>query len=221
MTPEEVDIVFSGRARDRGALAGLISTSPAAGAGAACGRPAGQRARAATDVPVSRGSDVAAGGHVVMPKSAAAAGTVLSFPAGPGIVVVLLPSLLTRLAVGRTIPAPDTRHRRGPDRGRRHGDDRDVRFPAEGTGMPFPANPPSSRQVIVGPAGRSATPMHVAFHRGQRRSGPAAQPPGAPIHAAALLASPAASARFYEKRTLIRNFRQRRRALRQLLPVTG
>ena len=39
-----------------------------------------------------------------------------------------------------------------------------VRFPAEGFGTPFPTNPPSSRQVIVGgPYRYVRNPMYVAF----------------------------------------------------------
>jgi protein-S-isoprenylcysteine O-methyltransferase Ste14 len=39
-----------------------------------------------------------------------------------------------------------------------------VRFPAEGTGLPFPTNPPSSRKVIIGgPYRYVRNPMYVAF----------------------------------------------------------
>jgi protein-S-isoprenylcysteine O-methyltransferase Ste14 len=101
----------------------------------------------------------------VMPKWAAAIITVLSFPMGPGIVVVLLPWLITRWhhgalypvgvrALGVALIAVASLVMIAAF----------ARFPAEGGGTPFPTNPPSSDRVIVGgPYRYVRNPMYVAF----------------------------------------------------------
>ncbi len=110
-------------------------------------RLAERRVRASSPAPVSQANRGAASGPVVMPRWATILVTVLSFPAGPGLVVVLLPWLITHWQSGAAYPAAVraigvvliaaggimmvTAF---------------VRFPAEGTGTPFPTDPPSSRR---------------------------------------------------------------------------
>jgi hypothetical protein len=70
---------------------------------AAYDRLAEQRARAGTQVPVSP-ADAEAAPRATMPRWMAAVVTALSFPLGPGIVVVLVPWLITRWQAGAPYP---------------------------------------------------------------------------------------------------------------------
>jgi hypothetical protein len=67
-------------------------------------RLAEQRTRAGTPAPVSPADAEAASRRVTMPKWAAVVGTALSFPMGPGVLVVLLPWLITHWQAGAPYP---------------------------------------------------------------------------------------------------------------------
>jgi protein-S-isoprenylcysteine O-methyltransferase Ste14 len=105
-------------------------------------------------------------GHVVMPRWASAVITVLSFPAGPGIILVLFPWLITHFQTG-TPPWPLALRALGVALivlGVLVNLSTFVRFPAEGIGTPFPTNPPLSRKVMVGgPYRYVRNPMYVSY----------------------------------------------------------
>lgn len=82
-----------------------------------------------------------------------------------------------------------------------------VRFPAEGAGAPFPTNPPSSRQVIVGgPYRYVRNPMYVAFFLANVGQALLLSRPVLLIYAAALTLALIPFVRFYEEWTLARRF---------------
>jgi protein-S-isoprenylcysteine O-methyltransferase Ste14 len=156
-----------------------------------------------------------------MPKRVAAVGTALSFPMGPGIVAVLLPWLITQrwqegapypvavravgvvlIAAGGIVMVATF-----------------VRFPAEGTGLPFPTNPPSSRQVIVGgPYRYVRNPMYVAFIAAIIGQTLLLSRPVLLLYAAALLIALVAFVRLYEEQTLAKRFGAQYDAYRKQVP---
>jgi protein-S-isoprenylcysteine O-methyltransferase Ste14 len=183
-------------------------------------RLAERRARANSPAPVSQADKGAASGPVIMPRWAAAVVTALSFPAGPGLVVVLLPWLITHWQSGAAYPVAV----------RAIGVVliaaggivmvmAFVRFPAEGTGTPFPTNPPSSRQVIVGgPYRYVRNPMYVAFFAANIGQALLLSRPVLLTYAVALLIALIAFARMYEEPTLARRFGAQYEAYRKQVP---
>ena len=162
----------------------------------------------------------AAGSQVAMPRLASAAVTVLSFPMGPGLVVVLLPFLITRwhegasyplvvrvlgvalIAVGGLLMVAAF-----------------VRFPVEGEGVPFPTIPPSSQRVIVGgPYRYVRNPMYVAFGAAIAGQALLLGRPVLLVYAAALLAALVAFVRLYEERTMLARYGESYEAYRQRVP---
>ena len=122
--------------------------------------PVAQRARAAATAPVSRANAEAAGGHAVLPRWVAAAGTALVFSAGQGGGVVLLPYAFTRWQPG-TPPWPVAVRAIGVALITVGGImvlTGFVRFATEGIGVPFPAEPTSRQLTVGGPTGMCATP---------------------------------------------------------------
>jgi protein-S-isoprenylcysteine O-methyltransferase Ste14 len=183
-------------------------------------RLAEHRARAGIQAPVSPADDEAASRHVTMPKWVAAAGTALSFPMGPGLVVVLVPWLITRWQAGAPYPAVVravgvvliaaggivmvTAF---------------VRFPAEGIGLPFPTNPPTSRQVIAGgPYRYVRNPTYVAFIAAITGQALLLSRPVLLLYAAALLIALVAFVRWYEEPTLAKRFGAQYLAYREQVP---
>lgn len=180
-----------------------------------------QRQHAVSRPGVSQAGATAASDPVTMPKWAAAVVTALSFPMGPGLVVVLVPWLITRwqpgvppyplavrviglalIAVGGMVMVAAF-----------------VRFPAEGAGTPFPTNPPSSRQVIVGgPYRYVRNPMYVAFFVANVGQALLLSRPVLLIYAVALTLALAAFVCFYEERTLARRFGADYEAYRKQVP---
>jgi protein-S-isoprenylcysteine O-methyltransferase Ste14 len=108
-----------------------------------------------------------ASGYVTMPRWVSAVMTAVSFPAaGPGLVLVLFPWLITHFQAG-TPPWPLAVRALGVALivlGVLVNVATFVRFPAEGIGTPFPTDPPSSRKVMVGgPYRYVRNPMYVSY----------------------------------------------------------
>jgi protein-S-isoprenylcysteine O-methyltransferase Ste14 len=159
--------------------------------------------------------------HATAPKWAATLITVLSFPMGPGIVVVLLPYLITRwqpsqppwplavralgvalIAAGGLVMVATF-----------------ARFPREGTGTPFPTNPPSSRKVIVGgPYRYVRNPMYVSFLVANIGQALLLSSIALLIYAPVLLVALMLFVRGYEERTLAKRFGPEYEAYRSQVP---
>jgi protein-S-isoprenylcysteine O-methyltransferase Ste14 len=158
----------------------------------------------------------AAGGPPEIPRWASTVVTVLSFPFGPGLVVVLVPYLLTRWHEGRAYP----------EAVRTFGIVLIVlgtglmlasfsRFPIEASGTPFPTNPPSSRRVIVGgPYRYVRNPMYVSFAVVLIGMSLYLARPALLIYTAVLLVLLAAFVHWYEEPTLTRHFGEQYSAYR-------
>jgi protein-S-isoprenylcysteine O-methyltransferase Ste14 len=152
--------------------------------------------------------DHAAGEPFEFPRWASAVVTFLSLPFGPGLIVVLIPYLLTRFHEGRAYP----------EAVRILGIVLIVlgtglmlasfsRFPIEASGTPFPTNPPSARRVIVGgPYRYVRNPMYVSFVVALIGMSVYLARPVLLIHTAVLVVLLAAFVRWYEERTLARRF---------------
>jgi protein-S-isoprenylcysteine O-methyltransferase Ste14 len=179
-----------------------------------------QRARARTAAPVSQVDAAVASRAVTMPRWAAAVVTALSFPLGPGIVVVLAPWLITRWHAGA--PYPVAVRVVGVALVVAGGlvmVATFVRFPAEGTGVPFPTDPPSSRQVIVGgPYRYVRNPMYVSFVPAIIGQALLLGRPVLLIYTAALLVALVAFVRWYEEPTLVRRFGEQYETYRKEVP---
>lgn len=152
--------------------------------------------------------DREAGDGPQIPRWASAIITVLSFPFGPGLVVVLIPYLLTRWHEGHAYP----------------GAVRILgivlialgtvlmlasfsRFPLEGSGTPFPTNPPSSRRVMVGgPYRYVRNPMYVSFGVVLVGMSLYLARPALLVYTVVLLLLLGAFVRWYEEPTLVRRF---------------
>jgi len=104
--------------------------------------------------------------HDTMPRWVSAVITVLSLPAGPGIILVLCPWLITHFQAG-TPPWPLAVRVLGVALiavGVLVNVSTFARFPVEGAGTPFPTDPPSSRKVMVGgPYRYVRNPMYVSY----------------------------------------------------------
>ena len=156
-----------------------------------------------------------------VPKWAAAVITVLSFPAGPGIVVVLLPFLITRwqpglpqwplavraigvalIVVGGLVMVATF-----------------VRFPGEGGGTPFPTDPPSSRKVIAGgPYRYVRNPMYVSFLVANVGQALLLTSLALLIYAPVLTVALMLFVRLYEEPTLVKRFGAEYEAYRRRVP---
>jgi protein-S-isoprenylcysteine O-methyltransferase Ste14 len=141
-------------------------------------------------------------------RAAAAVVTVLSFPFGPGLVLVLIPWMITQwhsgaayptavvvlgivlIALGTVVLILSF-----------------VRFPAEGEGTPFPTNPPSSKHVIAGgPYRYVRNPIYVAFVPVLVGMALVLARPVLLIYTAALTAALYAFVHWYEERTMRARF---------------
>jgi len=155
-----------------------------------------------------------------MPKWVAAVVTALSFPMGPGLVVVLLPWLITHWQAG--VPYPPAVRVVGVVlivAGGMVMVTAFVRFPAEGTGVPFPTNPLSSRQVIAGgPYRYLRNPMYVAFVAAIIGQALLLSRPVLLLYTAALLVALVGFVRFYEEPTMTKRFGAQYEAYRRQVP---
>jgi protein-S-isoprenylcysteine O-methyltransferase Ste14 len=134
--------------------------------------------------------------------------TAISFPFGPGIVVVLVPFLITRFNEGAPLPSVvriigvvlialsallvlSTF----------------ARFAHEGQGSPFPTNPPTSRQVMKGgPYRYVRNPMYVSFYVCLVGEVLLLDRPVLLIYDAALIVALFLFVHFYEQRTMTKRF---------------
>jgi protein-S-isoprenylcysteine O-methyltransferase Ste14 len=163
-------------------------------------------------------------GSVQLPpisKANAVLGTALSFPLGPGLVVVLFPWMLTHwhegapyplavrvvgivlIAIGGILTVATF-----------------VRFPSEGSGVPFPTNPPSSRKVMVGgPYRYVRNPMYVSFVPEVVGQALLLSRPVLLVYLAALLIFLVLFVRFWEERTMTSRFGAEYEAYRKQVPA--
>jgi len=160
--------------------------------------------------------DSAASGPPEISRWASAVVTVLSFPFGPGLVVVLIPYLLTRWNEGRAYPEAvrilaivlivlGTGLMLASF----------SRFTIEASGTPFPTNPPSSRRVIVGgPYRYVRNPMYVSFAVVLVGMSLYLARPVLLIYTVVLLLLLAAFVHWYEEPTLVRRFGEQYSAYR-------
>jgi protein-S-isoprenylcysteine O-methyltransferase Ste14 len=172
-------------------------------------RLAQQRARARANAPVPAASTD--GKPITIPKRAAAVITVLGIliGPGPGILVVLLPWLITGWQAG-TPQWPLAVRILGVALIAAGGiliTLALLRFPAEGSGTPLPTNPPSSRQVIRGGVYRYVrNPLYVSYVPAIGGQALLLSRPVLLIYTAALLAFLVGFVRFYEEPTLTKRY---------------
>jgi protein-S-isoprenylcysteine O-methyltransferase Ste14 len=154
-------------------------------------------------------------------KAAAVVGTALSFPFGPGIVIVLFPWLITHWQEG----APD------PLAVRVVGIvlisvsgiltvATFVRFSTEGVGVPFPTDPPSSRKVMVGgPYRYVRNPMYVSYVLALVGLTLLLSRPVLLVYTAGLLIFMVLFVRLWEERTMAKRFGAEYEAYRKQVPA--
>lgn len=147
--------------------------------------------------------------HPVTPRWAAAVLTLVSFPTGPGVVLVLVPWLITHFqeaaqpwpvavrALGVTLIAAGATVNVATF----------VWFPLEGSGVPWPTNPPSSRKVMVGgPYRYVRNPMYVSFFVAIIGEALLLSRPGLLIYLPVLVVFVVAFVRWYEEPTMAKRF---------------
>jgi protein-S-isoprenylcysteine O-methyltransferase Ste14 len=148
-------------------------------------------------------------GHVTLSRWAAAVVTILSLPFGPGLVVVLLPWLITHWQQGLP-PYPVAVRALGAVLIAAGGVvilATFIRFPAEGSGTPFPTNPPTSQRVMRGgPYRYVRNPMYVAFLTANAGQALLLTRPVLFIYAGGLHVALIAFVRLYEERTMAQRF---------------
>jgi protein-S-isoprenylcysteine O-methyltransferase Ste14 len=148
------------------------------------------------------------GPQPMLTRAGAAVVTLMSFPFGPGLVLVLFPWAITHwhsgapyptaalavgyalIVVGAVVIGISF-----------------VRFPAEGGGTPFPTNPPSSRRVIVGgPYRYVRNPIYVAFVPVLVGMTLVLARPVLLVYGAVLMAALVAFVHWYEEPTMVKRF---------------
>lgn len=154
MTPEQ-EAVYALRR-------GIARSDLSADAQLAYDRLVEQQARAGTPPPPEPPSS-----YDTMPRWVSAVITTVGFAAGgTGLILVLVPWLVTRFQTG-TPPWPLAVRALGVALivlGGLVNVATFVRFPVEGAGTPFPTDPPSSRKVMVGgPYRYVRNPMYVSY----------------------------------------------------------
>lgn len=147
--------------------------------------------------------------HDAMPRWAAAALTLVSFPTGPGVVLVLVPWLITRFQEGLQ-PWPVAVQAFGAAliaAGAAVNVATFIWFPLEGRGVPWPTDPPSSRKVMVrGPYRCVRNPMYVSFFVAITGEALLLSRPALLIYLAVLGVLLAAFVRWWEEPTMAKRF---------------
>jgi protein-S-isoprenylcysteine O-methyltransferase Ste14 len=158
--------------------------------------------------------------HHPISKLNSVVGTAISFPFGPGLMVVLFPWLITHWQHGA--PYPRAVRALGAvliALGAILTVATFVRFASEGTGIPFPTDPPSSQRVMVGgPYRYVRNPMYVSFMLVIVGEALLLSRPVLLIYAAAVLIFLVAFVRFWEERTMASRFGAEYEAYRQQVP---
>jgi len=180
-----------------------------------------RRARSATPAPTLDAEP--AGGQVTMSKRSAAVITALGIliGPGPGILVVLMPYLITQWNPG-VPPYPLAVRILGVALIAAGGILMTLallRFPGEGSGTPLPTNPPSSQKVLTGgPYRYVRNPLYVSYVPAIAGQALLLSRPVLLIYTAALTAFLIAFVRFYEEPTLIKRYGTQYEAYRRQVP---
>lgn len=147
--------------------------------------------------------------HAVTPRWAASVLTLVSFPTGPGVVLVLVPWLITHFQEAAQ-PWPVAVRALGVAliaAGAMVNVTTFVWFPLEGSGVPWPTNPPSSRKVMVGgPYRYVRNPMYVSFFVAIIGEALLLSRPGLLIYLPVLVVFVVAFVRWYEEPTMAKRF---------------
>jgi protein-S-isoprenylcysteine O-methyltransferase Ste14 len=180
-------------------------------------RLAEQQASAANSAPPEPASD-----YITMPRWASAVITAVSPPvAGPGLILVLFPWLITHFQAG-TPPWPVPVRALGVALialGVLVNLATFVRFPVEGIGTPLPTDPPSSRKVMVGgPYRYVRNPMYVSYFVAIIGEALLLSRPGLFIYLLVLAAFVAGFVRWWEEPTMIKRFGAEYEAYRRQVP---
>ena len=175
-----------------------------------------QQAAAGTPPPPKPASD-----YATMPRWVSAVITTLSFPFGPGIILVLFPWLITHFQTG-TPPWPPAVRALGVAlivAGVLVNIATFARFPVEGAGTPFPTNPPSSRKVMVGgPYRYVRNPMYVSYIVAIIGEALLLSRPVLFIYLLVVVAFVAGFVRWWEEPTMAKRFGARYEAYRKQVP---
>jgi protein-S-isoprenylcysteine O-methyltransferase Ste14 len=147
--------------------------------------------------------------HVALSRWAAAALTFVSFPTGPGVVLVLMPWLITHFQEGAQ-PWPIAVRALGVALIAAGGGANVatfIWFPLEGRGVPWPTDPPSSRKVMVrGPYRYVRNPMYVSFFVAIIGEALLLSRPALLIYLPVLIVLLAAFVRWWEEPTMAKRF---------------
>jgi protein-S-isoprenylcysteine O-methyltransferase Ste14 len=159
--------------------------------------------------------------YATMPRWVSAVITVLSFPFGPGLILVLFPWLITHFQAG-TPPWPVAVRALGVALivlGVLVNVATFVRFPVEGAGTPFPTDPPSSRKVMVGgPYRYVRNPMYVSYFVAIIGEALLLSRPVLFIYLLVVVAFVAGFVRWWEEPTMTRRFGAEYEAYRKQVP---
>jgi protein-S-isoprenylcysteine O-methyltransferase Ste14 len=175
-----------------------------------------QQAAAGTPPPPKPADD-----YATMPRWVSAVRTTLSFPFGPGIILVLFPWLITHFQTG-TPPWPSAVPALGVALivlGALVNVATFVRFPVEGAGTPFPTDPPSSRKVMTGgPYRYVRNPMYVSYFVAIVGEALLLSRPGLFIYLLVVVAFVAGFVRWWEEPTMAKRFGAQYEAYRKQVP---
>jgi protein-S-isoprenylcysteine O-methyltransferase Ste14 len=147
--------------------------------------------------------------------------TTVSVGFGPGVVLVLVPWLITRFGAG-TPPWPVAVRAFGVALivlGGLANVATFVWFPVEGAGTPFPTDPPSSRKVMVrGPYRYVRNPMYVSYFVAIIGEGLLLGRPALFIYLLVVVAVVVGFVRWWEEPTMTRRFGAEYEAYRKQVP---
>jgi len=179
-----------------------------------------QQARAAALAPASPAGAKAARSPVILPRWAAAVGTVLVFLIGQGTAVVLLPYAFTHWQPGAP-PWPAVVRAIGVALIAAAGIVviwGFVRFATEGAGIPVPTEPTSRQLTVGGPYRYLRNPLYLAIALAVTGQGLLLSRPVLLVYAAVLLVAFVAFVHWYEEPSLARRFGDQYQTYRKQVP---